>query len=74
MTAYHLALKAGPDERAQRSSLALIDQLGERFTAPVIGQKKKGGQLLVHYLDMRLMRHASCVHKDNCVRFMYACM
>ncbi|GLC39823.1 hypothetical protein PLESTB_001385500 [Pleodorina starrii] len=41
LTAYHLALRSGPDDRAQRNSLALIEQLGERFTTPVLGPKKK---------------------------------
>ncbi len=43
LSAYHLALKAGADDRAQNSSIKLIEVLGERFTTPVIGKKKAGG-------------------------------
>ncbi|GIL91090.1 hypothetical protein Vretimale_9511 [Volvox reticuliferus] len=40
LTAYHLALKAGPTDKAQRNSLGLIEALGEKFTTPVLGPKK----------------------------------
>ncbi|GLI60624.1 hypothetical protein VaNZ11_002787 [Volvox africanus] len=40
LTAYHLALKAGPSDKAQRNSLGLIEALGEKFTTPVLGPKK----------------------------------
>ncbi|GFR45476.1 hypothetical protein Agub_g6877 [Astrephomene gubernaculifera] len=40
LSAYHLALKAGPDDEAQDNSLSLIDTLGEDFTIPVIGRGK----------------------------------
>ncbi|KAG2496092.1 hypothetical protein HYH03_005695 [Edaphochlamys debaryana] len=38
--AYHLALKAGPGDKAQASSLALIQLLGPRATEPILGRKK----------------------------------
>ncbi|PNH11118.1 Ankyrin-1 [Tetrabaena socialis] len=40
LSAYHLALKAGPSDKAQSNSLALIETLGEQFTTPVIGRNK----------------------------------
>ncbi|KAG2440992.1 hypothetical protein HXX76_003845 [Chlamydomonas incerta] len=40
LSAYHLALKAGPDDAAQSNSLALIEVLADKFTAPVVGRKK----------------------------------
>ncbi|PNH07632.1 Serine/threonine-protein phosphatase 6 regulatory ankyrin repeat subunit C [Tetrabaena socialis] len=40
LSAYHLALKAGPSDKAQSNSLALMETLGELFTTAVIGRNK----------------------------------